>query len=269
MATGMLPVCFGEASKFASFGLNANKSYEAVMKLGVMTNTADAEGSIVAKYPVPELTPDHFIEVKNRFVGHSQQVPPMYSALKQNGVPLYELARQGETVERASRAICIHDLHFEMVDAQHVKFQVSFSKGTYVRTLAEDMAKALGCGGAHLVSLRRTSLGYLSAPMISLSQLEEAHRDSKKLDEFLLPMDAMLDALPHVTVNEETSKAILQGKKIFLPDVPLASEATEERLLRFYTESNVFLGIASLDAVNYAHPKRLVSGEYLMAICQN
>jgi len=143
MATGMLPLCFGEASKFAQYGLEANKSYEATMCLGISTTTADATGDIVEQHEVPEITHDDLGRVQFHFKGEQQQIPPMYSALKQNGVPLYRLARRGENVERKPRSITIFDLALQKLNNNHIQFNVSCSKGTYVRTLAEDIARIL------------------------------------------------------------------------------------------------------------------------------
>ncbi len=263
LATGLLPICLGEASKFSSFGLNANKSYEAVMKLGVTTSTADSEGEVVAEHLVPSLSCEQLHAISQQFVGDYEQIPPMYSALKHRGVPLYKLARQGKVIERKSRLVSIYDLQLKLIDSQHVHFTVNCSKGTYVRTLAEDMAKALGCGGAHLTRLRRTALGDLTAPMINLCDLESCDKQ-KFLKETLLPLDIFLTNLPAVKIDLKMTQDFLQGKKIFISADQVKFTATsEENILRCYSEEKVFLGIGVMDALGYLQPKRLISSEYL------
>jgi tRNA pseudouridine55 synthase len=194
--------------------------------------------------------------VQINFKGNLEQIPPMYSALKKEGVPLYEIARRGETVERQSRAIKIHELTLQKMDTHHIHFKVFCSKGTYVRTLAEDIAKALGCC-AHLVALRRTSVGKLQGPMITLEKLMESYRQQISADEFLLPMDALLVDLPKIALEKSNCQALLQGKKILYPQAEYLNGCVS-----LYTEEGKFFGVGSMDAGCYLKPERLVSSDY-------
>jgi tRNA pseudouridine55 synthase len=263
MATGLLPICFGEASKFAQYGLSADKAYQAVMKLGVSTTTADAMGEVIAECPVPEITSELLSSIQLIFKGEQMQTPPMYSALKQNGVPLYRLARQGVTVEREERNIYIYDLHLKQMGYDQISFHVACSKGTYVRTLAEDIAKALGTA-AHLIELRRTRVGYLEGPMVSLEALTNSYHTEEIQANVLLPVDALITHLPKLIVNKATCQALFQGKTVFHEgDEALASE---NAVVRLYTENDQFFGVGRMDAANYLQSERLVSAEYLNEI---
>ncbi|MCD6047994.1 MAG: truB [Gammaproteobacteria bacterium] len=263
MATGLLPICFGEASKFAQYGLSADKAYHAVMKLGVSTTTADAMGEVLAEYPVPEITSELLSDIQLSFKGEQMQTPPMYSALKQNGVPLYRLARQGVTVEREERNIYIYDLHLKQMGYDHISFHVACSKGTYVRTLAEDIAKALGTA-AHLVELRRTRVGHLEGPMVTLEALANSYHMEEVQANVLLPVDALITHLPKLVVDKATCQALFQGKMVFHEgDEALASA---NAVVRLYTENDQFFGVGRMDATNYLQSERLVSAEYLNEI---
>ncbi|WP_347316305.1 tRNA pseudouridine(55) synthase TruB, partial [Ralstonia pseudosolanacearum] len=177
LATGLLPLCFGEATKFSQDLLEADKTYEAVVRLGIRTSTADAEGEVLSERPVA-VTPEQLRAAIGRFVGEIDQVPPMHSALKKDGKPLYEYARAGQTVERAARRVTIRAIDVLATDldaaAPTVTLRVCCSKGTYIRTLGEDLGEALGCG-AHLVALRRTQVGSLTLDgAVTLEALEAA-----------------------------------------------------------------------------------------------
>lgn len=259
MATGLLPICFGEASKFAQYGLSADKAYYAVMKLGVSTTTADAMGEIIAQHPIPEISRDLLSHIQTTFKGEQLQTPPMYSALKQNGVPLYRLARQGEVVEREPRKIHIYDLHLQSKQDDHIQFHVACSKGTYVRTLAEDIAQAIGTA-AHLVELRRTRVGRLEGPMFTLESLANSYHPDNIHTQVLLPMDALIMDLPKVSLDKSACQALAQGKTVFYEQAEGLSENT---VVRLYTENDGFFGVARLDAMNYLQSERLVSAEYL------
>jgi len=213
MASGLLPLCFGEATKLAADLLDADKSYQATLKLGVTTTTADAEGEVIQELPVQVAAGD--IEpILARFRGEIAQVPPMYSALKRDGKPLYEYARAGVTLEREARHVRIHTLEQSTFDGSLLSISVACSKGTYIRTLAEDIGAALGCG-AHLVALRRTRVGALDlADAISLPALE-ALEPSQRLAA-LLPLDALLDSLPRLDLDAAMSKRFLQGQRLQL-----------------------------------------------------
>jgi tRNA pseudouridine55 synthase len=213
LATGVLPLCFGAATKFSQLQLEADKGYEAIARLGVQTSTADAEGEVIATRPVPVITQALLDEVAARFTGALQQVPPMHSALKKEGRALYDYARAGLTVERMPRSIVIHSLKLslasEHTDFIAIKIKVVCSKGTYIRTLGEDIGEALGCG-AHLVALRRTSTGGFGlAPAISLAALE-ALPEPQRLDR-LLPVDALLADHTPVMLDADNAGRFLSG----------------------------------------------------------
>ena len=215
LATGVLPLCFGAATKFSQLQLDADKGYEAIARLGVQTSTADAEGEVIARRPVPVFTQALLDEVAARFTGALQQVPPMHSALKKEGRALYDYARAGLTVERLPRSIVIHSLTLSLApEPEHtgyvaIKMNVVCSKGTYIRTLGEDIGEALGCG-AHLVALRRTSTGGFGlAPAISLAALE-ALAEPERLDR-LLPVDALLSDHTTVTLDADNAGRFLSG----------------------------------------------------------
>ena len=213
LATGVLPLCFGAATKFSQLQLDADKGYEAIARLGVQTSTADAEGEVIATRPVPVITQALLDEVAARFTGAQAQVPPMHSALKKEGRALYDYARAGLTVERLPRSITIHALKLSLLPEQNgvitIQMNVVCSKGTYIRTLGEDIGEALGCG-AHLVALRRTSTGGFGlVPAISLATLE-ALPETERLAR-LLPVDALLSDHTTVTLDADNAGRFLSG----------------------------------------------------------
>ena len=223
LATGVLPLCFGAATKFSQQHLDADKVYETTVRLGRKTTTADAEGEVIAERPVT-CTLGQVVEVLDRFMGPITQVPPMHSALKKDGKALYEYAREGETVEREPRNVVIHDL--EMLDVQlqgdapFLKLRVACSKGTYIRTLGEDIAEALGCGG-HLSALRRVQTGPFEASQcISIEQLE-AMEEGERLQQ-LRPIDVLLPEHTRVTLDEDNAGRFLSGlrRRGHWPDMP-------------------------------------------------
>ena len=213
LATGVLPLCFGAATKFSQLHLDADKAYVAVARLGQKTSTADAEGDVIETRPVPTLTQADLDAVAQRFTGDITQVPPMYSALKQDGKPLYELARQGIEVERAARHVHISSLKLsfrqDTSDFVAITIEASCSKGTYIRTLGEDIGEALGCG-AHLVSLRRVLTGgFGEAQCVTLAALEAmADEDRMKA---LMPVDALLAGHTRVTLGTDNAGRFLSG----------------------------------------------------------
>jgi tRNA pseudouridine55 synthase len=212
-ATGLLPICFGEATKFSSDLLDADKAYRATACLGVRTDTGDTEGQEIARREV-NITGDQVEAALSHFRGVISQVPPMYSALKRNGRPLYELARQGIEVERAARIVTIHRLELVQFEANQLQFDVTCSKGTYVRTLAEDIGEVLGCG-AHLVALRRTLVGSLQlSDAVTLEKLE-ALSLSERLEQ-LAPVDYLLQGLRRVDLDAVVSARFLQGQRLRL-----------------------------------------------------
>ncbi|MFC5522811.1 tRNA pseudouridine(55) synthase TruB [Polaromonas jejuensis] len=213
LATGVLPLCFGAATKFSQLQLEADKTYEAVLLLGQKTSTADAEGDVIATRPVPDITPALLEAVTRRFTGPLAQIPPMYSALKKDGKALYEYARKGEEVERAARHITIHKLDMALVHDSRaqaaIKIIVSCSKGTYIRTLGEDIGEAIGCG-AHLGSLRRLETGGFEAGQcVSLAALEAMSEPEREA--CLLPAQSLLAAYPTVTLDADNAGRFLSG----------------------------------------------------------
>ncbi len=212
LATGVLPLCFGAATKFSQLHLDADKTYETTVRLGVKTTTADAEGEVISERPVA-CTAGQVVEVLDRFMGPITQVPPMYSALKKDGKPLYEYARAGETVERKARHVVIHDL--ELLEMQieggapFLRLRVTCSKGTYIRTLGEDIAEALGCGG-HLSALRRVVTGPFDASacvtLEDLTAMDEPQREAR-----LMPVQCLLPDHTTVTLDSENSGRFLSG----------------------------------------------------------
>lgn len=217
LATGVLPLCFGAATKFSQLHLDADKTYETTVRLGIKTSTADAEGEVVQTRPVT-CTLGQVVEVLDRFTGPIRQVPPMHSALKKDGKALYEYAREGETVEREPRDVVIHEL--ELLEAQlqgetpFLRLRVHCSKGTYIRTLGEDIGEALGCGG-HLIALRRTATGPFTAQQcVTLEALEalEAMDEATRLKQ-LQPVECLLEGHEKVTLEGENAGRFLSGMR--------------------------------------------------------
>jgi tRNA pseudouridine55 synthase len=218
LASGLLPLCFGEATKFSADLLNADKAYLAEVKLGVTTDTGDAEGEAVLRRPVNVAQAD-VMALLPRFSGEIEQVPPMYSALKRDGRPLYELARQGIEVERQARRVTIHRLSLEQFSGDSLTLAVDCSKGTYIRTLAADIGEALGCG-AHLTALRRTRVGDLTLDhAVPLAALQAA--DATELARWLQPVDSLLKTLPTVQLNEDQAGRFSHGNAAAVEGLPL------------------------------------------------
>jgi len=212
LATGVLPLCFGAATKFSQLQLDADKTYETTVRLGIRTSTADAEGEVIETRPV-RCTLGQVVEVLDQFMGPIRQVPPMHSALKKDGKALYEYAREGETVEREPREVVIHELELLEVqlqgEAPFLRLRVKCSKGTYIRTLGEDIAEALGCGG-HLVALRRIATGpFVESQCVTLAQLEAMDEPSRLKQ--LKPVESLLDGHVAVTLDSENAGRFLSG----------------------------------------------------------
>ncbi|MDB5752827.1 MAG: tRNA pseudouridine synthase [Ramlibacter sp.] len=209
LATGVLPLCFGAATKFSQLHLDADKTYEATARLGMRTSTGDAEGEVIEQRPVPHFTQHHLDEMRVLFTGPIAQVPPMHSALKRDGKPLYEYARAGQEVERAARDVHVHELRLELTAPDLLRIVAKVSKGTYIRTLGEDIGAALGCG-AHLVALRRIATGPFDlARCVTLKELEgldEAQRMAR-----LLPVDSLLQGHQRVDLGTEDAGRFLSG----------------------------------------------------------
>ena len=249
LASGMLPLCFGEATKLAAFLLDAGKWYDVEARLGVATETADADGAVRATADVPALEPEQVEAVLARFRGDIQQVPPMYSALKHKGERLYALARQGVTVEREPRAVRIHELTLTGIGEERLQLRVHCSKGTYVRTLVEDVGEALGTV-AHVSALRRTGVaGFVEADgLVSLAELEEDPEPKR----FLLPADAALKEWPAVSLTAELAHFLRHGQPVLVPRVPV------DGWLRLYDDSGRFLGVGEMLDDGRVAPRRLV-----------
>jgi len=250
LATGLLPICLGEATKFANFLLDADKSYLATVKLGITTTSADAEGEVIAQKPV-DVTLQQVESVLHQFIGDIEQTPPIYSALKVDGKPLYAYARAGQEVEIKSRYVSIHQIHLEHFEADELVFTVICSKGTYIRTLAQDIGAKLGCG-AHLKGLRRLTSGTFdlqdALPLEVLSELSLAELDAK-----LLPIDIKIQHLPKLTLNAEQTDIIQHGQAI-KPN----QEIIFNEFIRLYDMSGEFIGLAQKQADGKLHPKRLL-----------
>jgi len=247
LATGLLPLCFGEATKFSADLLDADKTYEAVLKLGVTTDSGDAEGAVTGTVAV-DVAESAILSVLPRFIGNIQQIPPMHSALKRNGRPLYELARQGIEVERAPRAVTIHAIDCLVIAGDMLTLRVACSKGTYIRVLAADIGRALGCG-AHLAALRRTAVGDLDlAGAVTLAELEaldEAGRAGR-----LQPVDALLQSLPIMSLEGEAAERFRHGNPVDLQPAPAGK-------MRVYAGGRL-VGVGEKGLDGRLWPKRLV-----------
>ena len=254
LATGMLPICLGEATKFSQFLLDADKRYLVTAKLGERTDTSDAEGQIVEIRDVNVKTPE-ILTALEQFRGNILQVPTMFSALKYNGKPLYEYARQDITVEREARPITIFELNFIEYHAPYLTLEVHCSKGTYIRTLVDDLGEVLGCG-AHVTMLRRTAVAdYPTEKMLdwhALQSLAEP-QDLSLLDALLLPIDTAVAKLPALTLNESQTQGIGFGQRIKF-DNPNRLQGQ----VRLFSHENRFLGVAVIDENNVIRPQRLV-----------
>jgi len=249
LASGLLPVCLGEATKLSSFLLNTDKRYEVRIRLGAETDTADVEGTVTQTRPVPALTEALIEQVLHGFRGEGEQIPPMYSALKHQGQRLYDLARKGLEVDRPARPITIHSLTLLRFDATSMELDVHCSKGTYIRTLAEDIGRSLGCCG-HVEVLRRTAVGSLKVmDALTIDQLEVMPQDER--DKVLMPMDELVSYLPSVEVNEAMSLMLCQGNPLFVPQAP------SQGWVRLYGRSAGFLGLGEVLEDGRIGPRRM------------
>jgi tRNA pseudouridine55 synthase len=249
LATGLLPLCFGEATKFAHYLTDADKTYIATIKLGVTTNTGDAEGEVLATHSV-NVSPAQFAQACAQFVGEISQIPPMYSALKHEGKALYEYARAGVEIERASRLITIHSIQVNSFEYDVANISVSCSKGTYIRTLAEDIGAVLGCG-AHLIGLRRTkTANYSIDQAVTLTQFEAMTLEQRQAA--LMPMDSAVLHLPAIVLDADSTHYLRQGQAVW------QSGISAKGLLRLYNEQQEFLGLGEQDRDGKIAPKRLI-----------
>ncbi len=253
LATGLLPLCFGEATKVSALMLDDNKRYQVVIQLGVMTDTGDAEGVIIETKPVPDLSIDEIQTCLQQFTGEIEQIPPMYSALKHNGKKLYELAREGKTIERKARRINIFDLKILDFFKDRLTLDVFCSKGTYIRSLAEDIGHTLGCGGT-VKALRRLEAGQFSIEQAkTIEQLTAMNEQD--LFQCLINVDKPLEALPFIHLSDEQAIAIKYGQSIYL--IPDSSLGTwQEGAVRMY-HAAVFLGLGEMLLDGKIAPKKL------------
>jgi len=248
LATGLLPVCFGEATKFSLALLDADKTYRASVRLGQTTSTGDAEGEVTSNHEV-NLGEAQVQQVLRQFTGEIEQLPTMHSALKHQGKPLYEYIRKGETVEREVRKVVIHEIHLERFEGNELIITVRCSKGTYIRTLAEDIGYALGCG-AHLFGLRRTAISQFSIEHAhTLAQLEAM--DSTARDACLLPVDCMLQELPSLELDSVQVARMAQGQRLGM------DLALPDGKVRLYDQGE-FIGLGELSGRRLA-PSRLLA----------
>lgn len=255
LADGLLPICFGNATKLSAFLLDADKHYEVRIKLGETTTTQDAEGEVVERRPFEHITRADVEAVIPQFLGEIEQLPPMYSAVKHEGQRLYKLAREGKEVERKPRTITIHALELTDFEPGEFSLKVHCSKGTYVRTLAEDMGEALGCG-AHVVGLRRTGVGpYTTEGMVTLDRLKEMYEEDKfQMDKLLIPIDSALADWPAVQLNEDSTYYIKLGQPVLVPKAPTAG------WVRLYDAEQRFLGVGEVEDDGRIAPRRMMTG---------
>lgn len=263
LATGMLPICLGESTKFSQFLLDADKRYRVIARLGQRTNTSDADGEVVQERPV-EFTQEQLDAALEQFRGDSQQIPSMYSALKHQGKPLYEYARQGIDVPREARDITVYELQFIRWEGDELELEIHCSKGTYIRTIIDDLGEVLGCG-AHVIYLRRVQVSnYPSERMVSLEQLqqmvaaaEEAGVEPRTvLDPLLLPMDTAASHLPEINLTDVVAAYVLQGQPVQVQGLPA------EGMVRINVgEKRRFIGVGEVDGQGRLAPRRLVVEE--------
>ncbi len=260
LATGMLPICLGEATKFSQFLLDSDKRYRVIAKLGERTNTSDSDGEVVEARPV-DVTLEKLEASIEKFRGESDQVPSMFSALKYQGKPLYEYARKGIEVPRESRKITVYEIVLHRFEGDEVEMEVHCSKGTYIRTIVDDLGEMLGCG-AHVTMLRRTAVAkYPYEKMVTLEQLnellEQAHREEiaprELLDPLLMPMDTAVEDLPEVNLIPELADMVQHGQPVQVLGAP------EQGSLRLTMgEERLFIGVGEMNDDGKIAPKRLV-----------
>ncbi len=253
LATGVLPVCLGEATKVSQFLLDSDKCYRARIKLGIRTDTGDSEGSIIERNAGISVSRKAIERALTKFKGEIEQVPPMHSAIKMNGVPLYKLARKGIAVEREPRLVTLYQVCLlEFVNSE-LELEISCSKGTYIRTIADDLGQELGCG-AHVIELRRTQAGvFTEKDSISAEELalEKENRGLDKIDQFLIPMDRAIQDLPEVNLPSITASHVKNGQAVLVRHLP------KNGLVRMY-EDEQFIGIGSIDDDGKVAPRRLI-----------
>ncbi|PIE47901.1 MAG: tRNA pseudouridine(55) synthase TruB [Gammaproteobacteria bacterium] len=265
MATGLLPICLGEATKFSHYQLNADKSYQAIIKLGERTDTGDAEGEVIATADVPIFTKQDLDNTAQQFIGNIMQIPPMYSALKKNGKKLYEYAREGKEIKRPARPITIKSLTLDKISNNELLLNVTCSKGTYVRVLGEDIAKALGTGTlGHLTMLRRTATGHFDITnAITIDELESMDFDYRLKQ--LQGIDACLEDMTSLTLDDSQITRLRLGQRLNVQqqfdDCILTLFNTDEKKqadIRLLSPTGEFVGLGLLEANGRLQPKKMV-----------
>lgn len=255
LATGMLPICFGDATKISQFLLDSDKYYRVQVKLGMKTTTGDAEGEIIDTKPVVDMNAEKITIALTRFIGRIQQIPPMFSAIKHQGKPLYELARKGIEIERKPRDIIIYASHLISFANDTFVFNVHCSKGTYIRTLVEDIGDVLGCG-AYTIGLHRVAVSpYQQNKMYSLNELEERYQREglEGLMQCLLPLDSCAQHLPIIKLSSSGSFYIRMGQAVMVPHAPPGG------WVRIFSENDEFMGIGEVLDGGKIAPRRLVN----------
>jgi len=255
LASGVLPICLGDATKLSGYLLDSDKQYQVTCKLGITTDSGDADGEVINELPIPKFSIEQLTDIVVTFVGEQDQVPPMFSALKHQGQPLYKLARQGIEIERKARRITIYAIDIISIDAESFTLDVRCSKGTYIRTLVEDISHKLGCGG-HVVMLRRTAVaGYQQAQALTLEQLHSLMEQGgqTELDAQLQPAHEALPDWPVVSLDEAMTKQLGFGQAV---QTELDLECANVRL---FDQDQQFLGLGEIVEKGVVVPKRLFS----------
>lgn len=253
LATGVLPLCLGEATKVSQFLLDSDKKYRARIKFGIRTDSGDSDGVVIESQDSFKLNRKEVAREVKRFEGEIEQLPPMYSALKVNGVPLYKIARRGETVERKLRKVTVYSIEITEFDGDELEIEIACSKGTYVRTIADDLGQALGCG-AHIIALRRLQAGvFTEADCVTADFLNHERQEFgiERIDALLIPMDKAVIDLPEVILPSITASSVKNGQAVLVRHLP------EQGLVRLYEEEQ-FIGIGSIDDDGKVAPKRLI-----------
>lgn len=251
LATGMLPICFGEGTKFSQYLLDADKTYEVTLQLGVRTTTSDAEGDVVATKPVPTFSSAQIEAALDKFRGDTEQVPSMYSALKHQGKPLYQYAREGITIERPPRPITVYQLDCLEQTETTLTLRVHCSKGTYIRTIVDDLGEVLGCG-AHVTALRRSAVGqYAGEHMVTLDALEAMSLPER--DALLLDISTSLTNMPEILLTAEMTGYMRHGQAVFVSGAPTSG------LVKLVAVDGTFLGVGKIAADGKIQPSRLVA----------
>jgi tRNA pseudouridine55 synthase len=255
LATGMLPICFGEATKFSRFLLESDKSYRVTAQLGIKTSTGDKEGEVIATRPVPSITTHQLENIFKNFTGSIQQIPPMHSALKYQGKPLYELARKGIEIERQPRTIQIYKIQLLDMQPDQFTIDVHCSKGTYVRTLIEDIGEQLNCG-AHVAVLHRTAVApYDNKNMHTFEDLKVAQQEGEAaLKKLLLPIETALQQLPQTRLSPNSAFYFCQGQAVTVPQLP-----NTDGFISVFSATQKFIGIGQIIEDGRLTPRRLIA----------